>query len=419
MAKVLKIQGEINPEMLENIAQQIEDQQIAEGDSVDVLFDSIGGAVDVAFAIAHAIEEMQELGVNVRAVAEGKVYSSAVVPFLAVDNRVALKGSSFMVHKATFENLDSVDKDQLRQLQNELEEYTDTLYDFYDDRGVTCNVRTYLKEGDGITIDKPQDMIDAGFISKVVNEGARIYNRLMRGIDRIFPVAPSFSYVKNIHQISDKIMTKAEARKLFADEFRAAMPAFAKSVAAEVKNSMTPEPEEEPMNEATAMSPEELAKLDGVMFKSAAEVDGSDEVKYLAHPTRAVEKDHFVVPIAEDGSVVKLAEGDHKVTVDGNEYMIHSTGDEWYIHSAGPANADDPEADPATEPAEGVPENVDDPEAEPAEEPEVDDKAKNIKPTNKKPLPKVTNSRVPAPKNGIAKAVYEAFAAYGPGCVGA
>lgn len=416
MSKILKIQGAIEPEMLENLAHQIEEQAIEAGDDVDVLFDSCGGAVDVAFTIANVFEQMQEAGINMRAVAEGKVYSSTIVPFLSISNRVALKGSSFLVHKATYDNLTNIDKDQLRELQNELESYTDILYDFYDDHGISREVRTYLKQGDGITIDKPKDMIDAGFISKVINERARIYNRLMRGLDRLFPSSPNFSYIINSHQIQQNLMTNKQIKALVVEGLKEAMPEIVKGVASVIKNEMIPDTDDEPMNEAVAMSPEKLGKLEGVMFETPATVEGSDEVMYLAHPTKAVEKDHFVVPIAEDGSVVKLPEGDHTVTVDGKEYTIHSTGDEWYIHNAGPANED-----PGTEQATSTESELtnEDPETEPEKEekePAVEDKAK---PVNKKSaLPKPNNLKAPIAKNTHAKALHDMFAGYGPGCVG-
>lgn len=424
MSKILKIQGAIEPEMLDDLARQIEEQAIKSGDDVDILFDSCGGAVDVAFTIAQAFEEMQDSGVNMRAVAEGKVYSSAIVPFLSIDNRVALKGSSFLVHKATYDNLTNIDKDQLRELQNELEAYTDILYDFYDDHGITREVRTYLKQGDGITLDKPEDMVDAGFISKVVNERARIYNKvmheIMRGFDRLFPSSPNFSYIYNSHQIQQNLMTNKQTKALVVEALKEAMPEIVKGVASVIKNELIPETEEEPLNEAVAMSPEKLGKLEGVMFETPATVEGSEEVKYLAHPTKAVEKDHFVVPIAEDGSVVKLPEGDHTVTVDGKEYTIHSTGDEWYIHNAGPANED-----PGTEEAPSTETELSNEDADPEkeeekkEEPGVEDKAKPVNKKAQPALPKPNTLKVPvANKTAYVKTLHDMFASYGPGCVG-
>lgn len=419
MSKILKIQGSIEPDMLEDLARQIEEHKIERGDTVDVCFDSIGGAVDVAFAIANVFEQMQEAGINMRAVAEGKVYSSAIVPFLSIENRVAIKGASFLVHKATYDTLTNIDKDKLRELQTEIEAYTDILYDFYDDHGITREVRTYLCEGDGITLDKPNDMIEAGFVSKVVNERARIYNRLMRGIDRMFPSSPNFSYIINSHQIQTNIMTNKQIKGLVAEAIKEAMPELIHGVA-RVVNEMAADPDEEPMNEAVAMSPEKLGKLEGVMFETPATVAGSDEVKYLAHPTKAVEKDHFVVPIAEDGSVVRLPEGDHTVTVDGAEYTIHSTGDEWYIHNAGPANEDPGTVQaPSTESEIENEDPDDDPEKKPEEKPEVEDKG-NPKPVNKRTAaPKPNTQRAPVTnKNSHAAEMYKMFEGYGPGCTG-
>lgn len=416
MSKILKIRGVIEPEMLVELAGQIEQQKIETGDSVDVVFDSVGGAVDVAFQIAGAFEEMQNSGVNMRGIAEGKVYSSAIVPFLSLNDRVAVNGSSFLVHKATYNNLTDINKDELRELQNELEAYTDILYDFYDDHGIVREVRSFLKQGNGITIEKPNDMIAAGFISKIVNERQPIYNRIMRGIDRLFPSSPNFSYIVNSNQIQQHAMTNKQIKDLVAEGFKEAMPEIIQGIASVIKNEMIPETEDEPMNEAAEMSPEELGKLSGVMFKSPATVEGSDEVKYLTHPTKDVEKDHFVIPISEDGSVVKLAEGNYKVNVGDDTYAIHSTGAEWYISSSGTDNQESEEKPDEVSTLEEteIPANEVPAETEKAEK-------CTLKVTNKQTsvAPKPNTQKAPIGiKNKYAEDMHELFAPYGSGCVG-
>ena len=61
--KTITIEGEINPQMLDNIGKQFEEQHISEGDDVEVLFDTEGGYVDVAFAIADLFTDMQSSGI--------------------------------------------------------------------------------------------------------------------------------------------------------------------------------------------------------------------------------------------------------------------------------------------------------------------------------------------------------------------
>ena len=127
MAKTIKIQGVIEPDMLKQLAEQIEEQKIESGDKVNVLFDSIGGVIDVAFGMAEVFDTMQSEGIELRAVAEGKVYSSAIIPFLAIENRVGLKHCSVLVHPACYEMLTDVTLDSIEETKAELGNYTEMM----------------------------------------------------------------------------------------------------------------------------------------------------------------------------------------------------------------------------------------------------------------------------------------------------
>lgn len=422
MAKTIKIQGVIEPDMLKQLAEQIEEQKIESGDKVNVLFDSIGGVIDVAFGMAEVFDTMQSEGIELRAVAEGKVYSSAIIPFLAIENRVGLKHCSVLVHPARYEMLTDVTLDSIEETKAELGNYTEMMEEFYEEHGVPKNIRKHLRNGSELTL-RGRDLIKAGFITDFVTESAQLYNKFRAAVDKYFPAVPQFNYILNSNQISS--MTSKQVKAMVDKAISEVIPGIVAGVAKAVNEALTA-PEEEPMNKATELTKDELAKLKGYMHKTPVEVEGNEEVKYLVHGAKDLEIDHDVWPIAEGGDIVKLEAGDHKCKVDGEDFVIHSTGDEWFIHSKDVANQDptpaptpDSTPTPTPAPTNEDPEENDEPkDPKPEEEdPKPEDKPK---PQNKgSQAPKRETGKVPVNKSNIAKEAYELFQQYGPGCVGA
>lgn len=386
--KQIKITDVIEPPMLSDIAEQIENQKIGSGDNVDVLFDSCGGAVDVAFAIADLFEQMQSEGVNLRAVAAGKVYSSAIVPFLAIENRVAQEGSSFLVHKATYPVLEDQDKDELRMRVEELEAYTDELYDFYDDHGIAREVRKHLKEGDDLMLTDRQEIINAGFVPSFVAAAGNLYARLKRGFEQIFPASPQFSYVMNLKELnqntnimnSKQLLAKVSNLEKAIEKLTGVVSVVVNAIAE------TDDTEKGPTNEATALPETAMNGLCGNLYGTPVVIEDNEDVKFLGHFGQNMASGGTMMPLNADFKPVKLPDGDVSVKVGEEEFKMASNGG-LLTMSPIPGNEVDPEDEP---------ENA-------AEEPEKD-KEPEKSPSNETPAPATKQSAAPQNRVGIPPA---------------
>lgn len=236
MAKTIKIQGVIEPDMLKQLAEQIEEQKIESGDKVNVLFDSIGGVIDVAFGMAEVFDTMQSEGIELRAVAEGKVYSSAIIPFLAIENRVGLKHCSVLVHPARYEMLTDVTLDSIEETKAELGNYTEMMEEFYEEHGVPKNIRKHLRNGSELTL-RGRDLIKAGFITDFVTESAQLYNKFRAAVDKYFPAVPQFNYILNSNQISS--MTSKQVKAMVDKAISEVIPGIVAGVAKAVNEALT------------------------------------------------------------------------------------------------------------------------------------------------------------------------------------
>lgn len=116
-------------------------------------------------------------------------------------------------------------------------------------------------------------------------------------------------------------------------------------ILAEVKNviqeALKPEgkknedEKEDKKNEGEALTEEEAKSMAPHFRKTPVTVEGQEDIKYIAHPGKDVEKDHFVIPIDKDGKAKMLPEGDYKVNDGDDEFLLHSTGTTAYIHGRG------------------------------------------------------------------------------------
>lgn len=427
--KILKITGEVDPDMLSSIAKQLEELDVRKGDALDVIFDSPGGSVDIGFSIASLFDLLQNDGVKLRAIAEGNVWSAAILPFLSIEDRCANESASpsFIVHKALYPYVEDADRDTLESLINDIDEYTEMMYDYYLDHGVPESVAKHLKEGDQLTIEKPKDMVEAGMISETIGVkpvvlSDTLYGRTIRAISNKIYNMPKTYFIKNHLFIKNKLnMNEKRVEEIIEKKFGDFENRLDEKIANlfdGIKNAMMPpnidgDQKGEPMNKVEAMTSEELAKLDDVMFKTPASVDGAEDVKYLAHPTKELVKDHFVVPTMEDGTVVKLPEGDHNVAVDGKEYTIHSTGSEWYLHtSASAGETENLEIPGEEEKEEDIKKEIEEEMIDKVAPPQ--NKTPETKaPTNKVSKAPTVENKVPVFNNEKAMELMAAMEAYG------
>ena len=389
MMKQIKIADVIEPPMLSDIAEQIARQSISTGDDVDVLFDSCGGAVDVAFAIADLFEQMQEEGVNLRAVAAGKVYSSAIVPFLAIENRVAQEGSSFLVHKATYPVLEDQDKDELRMRVEELEAYTDELYDWYDDHGIARDVRKHLKEGDDLMLTDKAEIINAGFVPSFIAAANNVYARIKRGIEQIFPASPQFSYVMNLKELNQNtniMNSKQLLSKISRLESVVEKLADTMSV---VVNAITEgdDTEKSPTNEATALPETAMNGLCGNLYGTPVVIEDNEDVKFLGHFGQNMASGGTMMPLNEDFAPVALPDGDVTVKVGEEEFKMASNGGLLTMAPTPGNEATDPDDEP-----------------ENAEDEQEKEKEAEKAPSNETPAPAPKQSAAPQNRVGIPAA---------------
>lgn len=353
--KQLKIMSLIEPALLSDLAKQIEKQDIKPGDYVDVLFDSCGGAVDVAFSIADLFDEMQGDGVNLRAVAVGKVYSSAIVPFISIGNRIAQEGSSFLVHKAVYPILEDQNKDELRERVAELEAYTEELYDFYDDHGITREVRKHLKEGDDLILTDQQEIISAGFVPSFIPAAKNLYTRFKRGLEQVFPTSPQFSYIlnlENLNQNTNIMNSRQVAEKLNSLEKK--FEKLAELLSAVVNEGTDPNEEEVPTNEVTALPITALNGLSGQLYGTPVTIDNNEEVKFLGHLGQNMASGGTLMPLNADYVPVALPDGDVVVKVGEEEFKMASNNG--LLTMAPIPGNQDPETDPADDPQNQEPE---------------------------------------------------------------
>lgn len=398
--KTITIEGEINPQMLDNIGKQFEEQHISEGDDVEVLFDTEGGYVDVAFAIADLFTDMQSSGITMHAIARDKVWSSGIVPFLACNNRSVCKNSSFIVHpvKKFIPNEMMLGETDLQEMSNEINSYAELLNEYYEDKGIPDNIRKHLFEGEDYLINKPDELLKSGFAHTVTDACVNYINRFVRYFQT--KKEPQFAFI-------NKVETTINLNDMLKDQIKnqviSAVNEYLPDIVAKVMNDVSV-PENVPVpttvDEGEPLKEDELSKLTGVMYKTPVKVEGKPDIKYLVHPGKDVEKDHFVIPVKEDGEIEKLDAGDYKVEIDGEDFVVHSTGIDWYLHGKGVENKVDDEDKEKMEPVKN--EAKDDeikPEPDKSKAPSV----------NKIPVPNVMSK---------AEKYCKIFSQFGSGCVG-
>lgn len=98
---ILRINTEINDKVADDIIRQLDKRS---GDTTILYIDSNGGEVDAALRI---FTKLQEVG-NVTTIADGSVFSAAIIVFLGGYSRKMNRGSSFMVHPAAFDSISNV-----------------------------------------------------------------------------------------------------------------------------------------------------------------------------------------------------------------------------------------------------------------------------------------------------------------------
>lgn len=401
----LIIEGSITPDSVLNLCAQIESSNLEVGDKIKFIIDSEGGYVDSGLILAKCIEGIQAIGVICEAVAGGKVWSAALLPYLACNIRSMGSAGSFLIHKVAVpveENSVMTDAD-LSELQGMIWRDSDVINEFYRSHGVSEEACRHLWDDEDLLISNEIEALGYGIVtcSDIVGSPLNMrWNNLFlnkknvskRMVCRATPCIVNFKSSNMDEKKFEEKFAEVENR------LNAKIDDLSEKIMnALVTNKGKNEEDEddvkvEPMN-AEPLTEEELKQLGGHMTKTPVRVEGNDDIKWLAHPGKDVEKDHFVIPITKDGKAVMLPEGDYKTEIDGESFMIHSTGVDSYLHGRGTEN-------------EVKEEDV---KVENQEEKDVKVEAKSKAPINRK---------APQPADNRFKKYWEMSMMYGKGSVG-
>ena len=157
MEKQVNINGEITPDTLLEFTSKVAENE-AESE-LSIFIDSEGGCIASALLIAAEIDKLKKKGIKITTVADGKVYSSAVVIYLAGDVKIfnLLKSPKILVHKVSVileQDLDlhNIDE-QYSQTKEELVQFSQELREYYAKKGVSPEVIEKLTGDSDFIVD--------------------------------------------------------------------------------------------------------------------------------------------------------------------------------------------------------------------------------------------------------------------------
>ena len=332
------IKDEIKPETAVEITGQLAGMSFEAGDEVDFYFDSEGGYIEPAFVIAHCIDTLIEEGVVTRGIVTGRCNSSAIIPFLSCLIRECTEGASFLIHPVTV-NVDEagdINAKEANDIASSIWDITYGIENHYRSKGVKEEVIKFLYGEDELNITSALLAKGYGLLTELEPVSAPM--NMKRGfLKDLFSNRKTGIYklTRNYKQFKND----------FGMDIDEKITNMKNEILAEVKNAiqeaLKPEgkknedEKEDKKNEGEALTEEEAKSMAPHFRKTPVTVEGQEDIKYIAHPGKDVEKDHFVIPIDKDGKAKMLPEGDYKVNDGDDEFLLHSTGTTAYIHGRG------------------------------------------------------------------------------------
>lgn len=323
------IKDEIKPETAVEITGQLAGMSFEAGDEVDFYFDSEGGYIEPAFVIAHCIDTLIEEGVVTRGIVTGRCNSSAIIPFLSCIIRECTEGASFLIHPVTV-NVDEagdINAKEANDIASSIRDITCGIENHYRSKGVKEEAIKFLYGEDELNITSALLAKGYGLITELEPVSAPM--NMKRGfLKDLFSNRKTGIYklTRNYKQFKND----------FGMDIDEKITNMKNEILAEVKNAIQEalKPEDK-KNEGEALTEEEAKSMAPHFRKTPVTVEGQEDIKYIAHPGKDVEKDHFVIPIDKDGKAKMLPEGDYKVNDGDDEFLLHSTGTTAYIHGRG------------------------------------------------------------------------------------
>ena len=122
---VIRLVGDIDEENVSEVIEKL-GRMSHNVDKVTLLIDSDGGSIEEGFRLIDAIRILQDKGVVVHTVGNGKLYSMSFFIFCAGKERTAYPSTRFMSHCARYDGLDENEAytaTDLRVLLQEMEYY--------------------------------------------------------------------------------------------------------------------------------------------------------------------------------------------------------------------------------------------------------------------------------------------------------
>lgn len=323
------IKDEIKPETAVEITGQLAGMSFEAGDEVDFYFDSEGGYIEPAFVIAHCIDTLIEEGVVTRGIVTGRCNSSAIIPFLSCIIRECTEGASFLIHPVTV-NVDEagdINAKEANDIASSIRDITYGIENHYRNKGVKEEAIKFLYGEDELNITSALLAKGYGLITELEPVSAPM--NMKRGfLKDLFSNRKTGIYklTRNYKQFKND----------FGMDIDEKITNMKNEILAEVKNAIQEalKPEDK-KNEGEALTEEEAKSMAPHFRKTPVTVEGQEDIKYIAHSGKDVEKDHFVIPIDKDGKAKMLPEGDYKVNDGDDEFLLHSTGTTAYIHGRG------------------------------------------------------------------------------------
>lgn len=323
------IKDEIKPETAVEITGQLAGMSFEAGDEVDFYFDSEGGYIEPAFVIAHCIDTLIEEGVVTRGIVTGRCNSSAIIPFLSCIIRECTEGASFLIHPVTV-NVDEagdINAKEANDIASSIRDITYGIENHYRSKGVKEEAIKFLYGEDELNITSALLAKGYGLITELEPVSAPM--NMKRGfLKDLFSNRKTGIYklTRNYKQFKND----------FGMDIDEKITNMKNEILAEVKNAIQEAlKSEDKKNEGEALTEEEAKSIAPHFRKTPVTVEGQEDIKYIAHPGKDVEKDHFVIPIDKDGKAKMLPEGDYKVNDGDDEFLLHSTGTTAYIHGRG------------------------------------------------------------------------------------
>jgi ATP-dependent protease ClpP protease subunit len=233
MQKEIILSGAINEEFKKSYFEQKENLNIQKGDILNIFFDSNGGNIKDAYDIATDIKKINEDGVVTNGIANGNVWSSTNLPFLACTKRYANKDAepSILVHNVktaiqTDENGEALlSNEEMKQEIAENEMMARIMEHFYRNHGVSEDIIQYLHSNNKDRIlETPEEMIENGFLnngfssvlsmpSKAIKK-ENFLEKCKNYFPAIYPKKPIFTSVnyQNLKEIEESIIKETEER---------------------------------------------------------------------------------------------------------------------------------------------------------------------------------------------------------------